>query len=96
MQNHYPGVHISFSVRLASSANMFSEHTISCSLNGFSRVVVPARTVPAGTRSNRVLGTNRPLSHASETKSEQCETENMFLNWAGLSTQTAISTESAR
>ena len=52
------------------------------------------RTVPAGTWSNHVLGTNCPLStHPKQVWTlvyrEQCS------KWAGLSTQTTISTESA-
>ena len=74
---------------------MFSEHAISCSLNGpVLKSRVPARTVPAGTRSNNVLGTNRPLStllklSLNYVKPRTCS------NWAGLSTQTTISTESS-
>ena len=44
------------------SRNMFSVHTISSSMNDVLKRIVPARTVPAGTWSNHVLGTNRPLS----------------------------------
>ena len=73
---------------------MFSVHTISSSMNDVLKRIVPARTVPAGTWSNHVLGTNRPLStHPKQVWTlvyrEQCS------KWAGLSTQTAISTESA-
>jgi len=75
------------------SRNMFSVHTIFCSLNGVLKRIVPARTVPAGTWSNHVLGTIRPLSTSTHPKQvwtlvyrEQCS------KWAGLSTQTAIST----
>ena len=76
------------------SRNMFSVHTISSSMNDVLKRIVPARTVPAGTWSNHVLGTNRPLStHPKQVWTlvyrEQCS------KWAGLSTQTVISTESA-
>ena len=79
------------------SRNMFSVHTISCSLNRVLKScvpAVPARTVPAGTRSKHVLGTNRPLStppkrSLNDVKPRTCS------KWAWLSTQTAISTESA-
>ena len=54
---------------------------------------VPVRTVPAGARSHRVLGTNRPLStppkrSLNDVKPRICS------NWAEFSTQTAVSTES--
>ena len=55
-----PGVHTCS--RYSSSGNMFSVHTISSSMNDVLKRIVPARTVPAGTWSNHVLGTNRPLS----------------------------------
>ena len=42
------------------SRNMFSVHTIFCSLNDVLKRIVPARTVPAGTWSNHVLGTKTP------------------------------------
>ena len=68
------------------SRNMFSVHTISSSMNDVLKSRVPARTVPAGTRSNHVLGTNRPVSTPPKQVwtlryREQCS------NWAGLSTQ---------
>ena len=76
------------------SRNMFSVHTISSSMNDVLKRIVPARTVPAGTWSNHVLGTKLPVSTPPEQiwtlrYREQCT------KWAGLSTQTAISTESA-
>ena len=66
--------------------NMFSVHTISSSMNDVLKSRVPARTVPAGTHSNHVLGTNRPVSMPPKQVwtlryREQCS------NWAGLSTQ---------
>ena len=42
------------------SRNMFSVHTISSSMNDVLKRIVPARTVPAGTWSNHVLGTKTP------------------------------------
>ena len=80
-KDYYPGVHTCS--RYSSSGNMFSENVLGTHhFLQSERVLksrVPARTVPAGTRSKHVLGTNRPLStQVSETKSERCETENMF------------------
>ena len=77
---------------------MFSEHVLGThhflKSERVLKRIVPTRTVPAGTWSNHVLGTNRPLStHPKQVWTlvyrEQCS------KWAGLSTQTAISTESA-
>ena len=59
-----PGVHTCS--RYSSSGNMFSEHVLGTHhFLESERVLagtVPARTVPAGTWSNHVLGTNHPLS----------------------------------
>ena len=76
------------------SRNMFSVNTISSSMNDVLKSRVPARTVPAGTRSNHVLRTNRPLSTHPKQVWTLCYREQCS-KWAGLSTQTAISTESA-
>ena len=67
---------------------MFSVHTISSSMNDVLKSLVPARTVPAGTRSNHVLGTNRPLSTHPKQVWTLCYREQCS-KWAGLSTQTA-------
>ena len=59
--------------------------------------IVPASTVPAETWSNHVHSEQKlPVSTPPEQLAyERYGTENNVLRWAGLSTQTAISTESA-
>ena len=68
---------------------MFSVHTISSSMNDVLKRIVPARTVPAGTWSNHVLGTkkkkkkNSPLVRL-QNKYERYGTENNVLSGRGL------------
>ena len=80
------------------SRNMFSVHTISSSMNDVLKRIVPARTVPAGTWSNHGQTMFSEQKLPVSTPPEQIWTlryREQCTKWAGLSTQTAISTESA-
>ena len=90
----YPGVHTCSRYMQFQREHVLSTHHLLQS----ERVLksrVPARTVPAGTQSNHVLGTNRPLSTPPKRSLNDVKPRTCSM-WAGLSTQTAISAESAR